>query len=116
MTAAVKVFSHAGVVSVPIVGQALATSDQAFVALKQPYLGSDALSCDTSTADASETSAAPKGTTCVRVDVQTGKVVHYELTPQNATLRTATANSPTIEGRNTLQFGEGWRLSVLEQT
>lgn len=116
MTTAVALFTHSGVVSVPVANQNLASSDQAFVVLKQPYLGSDALSCDTSSADASETSAAPRGTTCVRVEVETGKVVYYELTPDGADLRTATSASPTMEGRNTLQFGDGWRLSVLEKS
>lgn len=114
MTTAVHVFSHAGVVSVPVANQNLAASDDAFVLLKQPYMGSDALSCETGAADVSDTTAAPKGTTCVRVEVQTGKVVGYEVTPQGADLRTATANSPTMEGRNTIQFGESWRLSVIE--
>lgn len=113
MTTAVNIFSHPGVVSVPVANQNLAASDQAFVLLKQPYLGADALSCTTGAADASETSAAPKGTTCLRVEVEVGKSVYYEVTPKNQDLRTATAASPTLEGRNTVEFGEGWRLSVL---
>lgn len=114
MTTAVRIFSHSGVVSVPVANQNLASSNEAFVLLKFPYLGSDTLSCETGAADASETTAAPKGTTCARVEIATGKAVYFEVTPQGADLRTATANSPTMEGRNTIQFAEGWRLSCLE--
>lgn len=114
MTTAVHIFTHSGVVSVPVANQNLAASNDAFVLLKQPYLGGDTLSCETGAADASETTAAPRGTTCARVEVQSGKVIGYEITPQGADLRTATANSPTMEGRNTIQFGEAWKLSVIE--
>ena len=114
MTTAVRIFSHAGVVSVPVANQQLQGSDQTLVMLKQPYLGADALSCETGSADASEVSAAPRSTALLLVEVENGKTVHYEVTPTNSDLRTATNASPTLTGHRTISFGEGWRISVLE--
>jgi len=114
MTASVKIFAHAGVVSVPVANQNLQTSDAAFVLLKQPYLGRQALTADTGAAVASDAANAPSGTTCIRVEVAPGSIVAYEVTHANATLRDADASSPTLEGKQTLAFGPGSRLSVLQ--
>lgn len=114
MATAVRIFTHAGVVSVPITSQNLAASDGALVLLKQPYAGSDSLSCDTSTADASEVSAAPTSVKLALIEVETGKTVAYEVTPAGWDLRTATANSPRLTGSRVIEYGPQWRLSCLE--
>lgn len=115
MTTAVHCFAFAGVIGIPRVGG----NDLTFAvvqAIKFPLLGRDLLSCTTGSADASEVSAAPAGTAALWVQVEQGKRIRYEVTPAGQTLLTADATSPVLSGETQLQFGEGWRLSVLEAT
>jgi hypothetical protein len=113
MTAAVRIFAHSGVVSVPIANRNLAASDEAFVVLTQPYLARESLTAGTEPVT-SDAAAAPKGTSCLVVEVETGKTISFEVTPANADLRSADMDSPRLTGRNVIHFGPGYRLSVLE--
>lgn len=113
MTAAVRVYSYSGVVSAPIKNQNLATTNDAFVLLVQPYLAREVLSATASPVATSATTA-PTHTNCLVIEVETGKTIAYEVTPANADLRTADTDSPRITGRNVISFGAGDRLSVVE--
>jgi hypothetical protein len=84
------------------------------MAHKQPILGRDLLSCDTGTADASESSAAPARTEVAYIQVQSGKRVYIEIIPSGHTAVTASTTSPIIEGNHTIPFGPGWTVSVKE--
>lgn len=115
MSASVRIFSHTGVVSVPIANQALQASDAAFLLLTQPYKAGEALTAD-AVAVTSSVNTAPAGSALLAIEVQNGKTIAYEVTNENADLRVATANSPYLTGRNVISFGPGSRLSVLEIT
>jgi hypothetical protein len=113
MSALVRCFTHDGVVSVPVANQALQASDTAFLLLKQPYRAKESLTVEGSTVS-TDAATAPNGVTCIVIEVQTGKEVGYEITTENAELRSATTDSPRLTGRNVLQFGAGWRASFIE--
>lgn len=115
MTALVRCFSYGGVVSVPVANQALQASDKEFLLLKQPYMANETLSVAGS-AVSSSAGLAPAGTVCLAVEIETGKTVGYEVTTENGAARTATTDSPRLEGRNIIQFGAGWSLSLIEIT
>lgn len=115
MTAIVRVFCLSGIHVAPTVSGTNLTYDSVQL-LRLPYLGRDSLSCDTSTVDSSEAASAPTGTNLAYVQVQSGKAVHYELTPQGQDLRTADTDSPVLTGNATLIFGAGWRIQVKEAT
>ena len=113
MSANVHCFAFAGVIGIPRVGG----NDLTFAvvqAIKFPLLGRDLLTCDTGTADASLAAAAPAGTAALWVQVEQGKRIRYEVTPAGQTLIEAGSTSPSLSGETQLQFGEGWRLSVIE--
>lgn len=116
MTATVRIYAHSAVVSVPVANQNLASSDAAFVLLKQPYLGREVLEADSGSSVESDPSNAPDNTACLLVEVQTGKEIAYEVTPQNATLRDADSDSPRLTGSKVIHFGPGSRLSVIDVT
>jgi len=114
MSASVRLFSHSTLVALPIdyAGQ---RSENASFVLRQPYLAGQAISANTSTAQTSSAAlASDAGTKILRVEVQQGKVVHYEVTPSGYDARTATTSSPTLKGRDQIQFGPGWAVSLLE--
>lgn len=112
MTATVRVFSISGL----LIAEAQSNrgySDSVHV-VKYPPLGRDLLSCDTSTADLSEASAAPTGSYLAVVQVEAGKTVYFEVNPPGIEAVEAGDTSPTLSGEQLLQWGEGWRLSVKE--
>ena len=113
MTAQVHIFTFSGVIAFPRIGGNDLTHS-VVQAIKFPLMGRDLLSCTTGAADTSEASAAPAGTAAVWVQVEQGKRVRFELTPAGQTLLVAGATSPILAGETQLQFGHGWRISVLE--
>ena len=50
----------------------------------------------------------------LRVEVQKGKVVHYRITTQSGTVIAATTNDATIEGKDNLDWGQGYTISFIE--
>ena len=112
MTALVGLFTFGGLTTLPVVSGIVNRSDSV-MAHKEPILGRDLLSCETGTADASESTAAPDKTEVALVQVQSGKRVYYEVST-SGTPTTANSTSRIMEGSNTLPWGPGWRISVLE--
>lgn len=111
--AEVKMFAWAGLVSAPVVSGTRYATDSVQM-FKHPYLGSERLVANTSSAVSSDAASAPDNTNIALIQIEPGKRVTYEITPGGHTLKTATINSPTIQGDVTLHFGPGWRISVLE--
>jgi len=88
--------------------------DNAVYLLTQPYLAKESLTVD-SVSIASDVALSAAGETkLLQVQVQSGKKVHYEITPSGATLREATTDSPIISGDETLHFCGGFRISFIE--
>lgn len=112
--AVVRVFSLSGLSTAPV-RTARGHADSVQLAIYPP-LGRDLLNCTTGSADLSEASAAPKGCTIAMVQVETGRIVHFEIIPAGRTLVTADTTSPTMSGQQVFNWGEGWRISVLEAT
>jgi hypothetical protein len=113
MTAAVRLFCFQGLVPAPVVAGDRLSYDSVQL-LKWPALGRDLLSCTTGATDISEATAAASKTALALIQVEAGKTIHYEIIPENAAVVEADETSPTLSGQTTIQFGPGWRLSVLE--
>ena len=113
MTAKVRIFTLDGVTVAPVVSGTRLSYDSVQL-LKLPYQGRDLLECTTVAADLSESAAATTKTALAYVQVEAGKAVHYEVTPQGFELRTADVGSPILRGDTTIGFGPGWQISVLE--
>lgn len=113
MTAYVKIFAISGTVVAPVVGGDRLSYDSVQL-IKWPPLGRDLLSCDASTVDTSQESAAPANTRAAFVQVEPGKRVYYEIARKGATLATPDATSPELSGETMLLFGPQDRISVKE--
>ena len=115
MTAVVRLFAHAGMVALPIASYSGQQSFHANFALKQPYLSRQMITADTGGAQTSNAALSDsEHTKLLRVEIQPGKRVHYEVTPAGATLRVADTSSPILEGNDALEFHRGWLISLLE--
>ena len=113
MTAAVKIFSHRGLVAPRVTTTSQTSSDAVFV-LEQPYLAREALTAGAS-ATASSAATCPAETTLLRIEVQDSKTIGLELNPPGRSVA-ATANSPTLSGKDTYQAGKDWTISVIDLT
>ncbi|MDO9381850.1 MAG: hypothetical protein Q7T86_03210 [Hyphomicrobiaceae bacterium] len=113
MTATVHFFTANSLVSAPVQGRNL-TFDSVLY-LKQPPRGRDVLETTSPAADTTDAAASPAGVEIAYFQVEPGKSVYYEVTPQGADLAVATSASMYASGNNTIPWGEGWRLSVLEK-
>lgn len=112
--ATVRIFTYSELLSAPInpsVGRPI--GDSLFL-LREPYLDNETLSPTTSTAATSAAATAPTKTKLLKVQVDPGERVHYEITPSEQTLRTATTDSPLTSGEQIFSFNEGDRISLLE--
>ncbi|MCV0371737.1 hypothetical protein [Filomicrobium sp.] len=114
MTAVVRCFAIDGLVQIPIASSAQLATNSSYV-LKFPYLANETLSVDSAVSSSESLSANPY-TRALRVEVDDGAVVHFEVSPKGAPLRTATTDSPTLEGKELLTFGAGWVVSFLEKS
>lgn len=111
MTAAVKIFTHRGVVAAPVLTRSQDTKDTVFV-LEQPYLAAEALTAG-GAAVSSSAATAPAKTGLVRIEVEDGHTVRIEFNPPGRTA-VATANSPAFSGKDVAMFGQSWTMSVIE--
>jgi hypothetical protein len=112
--ATVRIFSYSELLSAPInpsVGRPI--GDSLFL-LREPYLQNETLSPTTGSAATSAAVTAPAKTKLLKVQVASGQQVHYEVTPNNQDLRTATTDSPITSGEQMFSFNEGDRISFLE--
>lgn len=110
MTAAVRVFFHAGVTTAAVAAGTRYTTDSVAM-LKQPYVGRASVTAVTG--EAQSTSAAPNGTKIAYVQVQEGKAVHYEINPENRSTP-ADTSSPILSGSTQFECGSNWTLSFRE--
>lgn len=116
MTAIVRISMYASLITAPVAGSSGRLSTDSVGLLKQPRLGGEKLTVS-NTSVPSLSATAASGTQLALVQVQPGKVVHYEVTPQpDADILPATDTCPTIEGSTIVNFGPGWRISFLENT
>lgn len=115
MTAIVHFFTFSGLTTAPVVGGDRYSTDSVMY-LKETIKGRAKLECDESTSAATDHNASPVGSLVAYVQIQPGRTVYYEITPDNVDeLVPADDTSRYASGNLTLQWGTGWRLSVLEK-
>lgn len=114
--ASVRIYAYSGLIDAPLLsGGRRPVSDAVFL-YKEPYLAGEVLEPTTGSPATSSANTAPAETTILRLQVDGGKRVHYEVTPQGFDLRLATTNSPITSDDDIIRFSEGWRISLLEVT
>lgn len=116
MTASVSVFVASGLTPIEVKGGVNKHFD-AVLALHEPLLGRDVLSCDNTTPDSTAVDISPENARCLFVQVEEGKTVYFEITAdRTADIVNADSTSRWMSGNNHLHWCSGWRLSVLEKT
>lgn len=114
MSAAVRCYAYSGVKVIPVAsGSGQYVAHSAFF-WKEPYLARETLTASTGGAATSAAAlSSNNGVTCLRVQVENNKRVHIEINPPSRNVA-ATSDSPIISGDQTVDFGPGWSISVLE--
>ena len=113
MTTIVRIFAHSGLVKSPIAPGVGATTETS-ANLKLPPEGREKLTVDQYTAVHSKETTAPGPTRLLFIQVQDGRRVHFEVTPENREIVPADDSSMVVSGERIIQFGPGWRISFLE--
>lgn len=113
MTAAVRMFAYAGVTPLNRVSDQQAVNNTEFV-YREPYLANQTITINTGGSQTSSVNLSPQGSRVLRIEVQKGHVVHYEVTLQGNAPKVATTDSPTLEGHDHVDWGVGYTISLLE--
>ena len=108
---AVRMFSYAGVVPIKLAANTQESRNSAFV-LKEPHLAAQSFT-PSGSPQSSTTDLSPQGSGLLRVEVSKGVVIHYEVSLPHQTPAIATATSPTIEGKENLDWGPSYVISIL---
>jgi hypothetical protein len=119
MSFPVRIFGHQGIVPLKVVEDTQYRADSVFQ-LKQPYLWKQQLTADTGAAVSSTANTDLGGhtldaTTILRIEVPDGKTIAYEVNPPGRAV-VATTASPRLSGKDQIQFGVNWIISVIDVT
>lgn len=99
----VRIFAYPGIVAA-IQPQIVQQSADSVFMLRDPYLTGQKLASNGATEVAS--AVMPKGTKLLRVEVDDGNTIRYEVR-MGPNVRTASTNSPTLSGREIVFVSEG---------
>lgn len=115
MTASVKLFTYDGVVAMPVGSDNGQLVQHTGFMFKERYKARETLTASTGAAVSSAAAlSANAGIRLLRVQVETAKRVHYEVTPSGYEGVNADTSSPIISEDENIQFGQGWTISFLE--
>lgn len=117
MSFVVRIFGHAGLTRMKVLGSSQLSTDSVFQ-LQQPYLWAQQLTANGLTPATSTPAPQPSGqsvdnTDVLRIEVPDGQSIRYEVNPPNRNVA-ASANSPMIAGRDQIKFGSGWTISIVD--
>lgn len=114
MSATVRCFAFPGMISLPVSSYSGGRGDNAVWVLKQPYLAAETITATGTAATSGSELSANGATNLLRIEVEQGKRVRYEVTPYGHDARVATSDSPVLYGEETLHFGPNWTISLIE--
>lgn len=116
MSFPVRLYGHAGLARMTVISAGQFSSDSVFQ-LTQPYLWTQLLSAS-GTAVSSTIPALPAGmsldaTTILRIEVQDGQSIRYEVNPPGRNIAAGT-QSPILTGRDQIKWGQTFTLSIVD--
>lgn len=103
MTFSVRIYAYSGIVAA-IQPQVVQQSADSVFLLRDPYISGQKLTSNGATEVAS--TALPVGTKVLRVEVDDGNTIRYEVR-MGANTRAASTNSPTLSGRELIFVSDG---------
>lgn len=114
----VRIYGHAGLARMNVIGNAQFSSDSVFQ-LTQPYLWTQLLVVNGATPVVSTIPSLPAGmsldaTTILRIEVPDGQSIRYEVNNGTARNIAAGTQSPILTGRDQIKWGSTFTLSVVD--
>lgn len=115
--AKVRIYTHTGMVSAPIVagGTMRPTTDSMFL-LKLPYIGGEVLEVTGKKPATSKPETAGRKTSVIFVQLPENTWVHYEVTPEGQPAREVSDASPILKEDRILDFSPGATISFMAAT
>lgn len=118
MAYSVRIFGHQGIVPLKVVEDTQYRADSVFQ-LKQPYIFKQVVSADAAAASSAANidfgGHTLDPTSLLRIEVPDGKTIAYEVNPPGRNV-VATADSPRLSGKDQIQFGSSWLISIIDVT
>ena len=114
MTVKIRCFVIEGMIAGAISSYGGRNSENAVWLPKMPYLASETLTVGATASATGTDLSANQHANIVMVEIEAGKRVRYELSTKNVSLRDATQDSPVIYGESLVAFGQGYRISFIE--
>lgn len=114
MTFAVRIFAYPGIVAA-IQPQIVQQSGDSVFMLRDPYISGQKLTSNGATPVSSV--PLPTGTKLLRVEVDDGNTIRYEMqmgANSGANVRAASTNSPTLSGREIIFASDGAVFSFVD--
>ncbi|HSV24362.1 MAG TPA: hypothetical protein VLJ17_15205 [Xanthobacteraceae bacterium] len=113
MTVSVRIYGHTGLEQLVMPTPRQFTGDTVFV-LVQPYVFQENLTAGA--VAVSSTSNSDSRVRLLRIEVQDGGAIRYEINPPNREggVVVANVNSPILSGHDNFYFRQGWSLSVID--
>ena len=113
----VRIYGHAGLVAMKCVDESGQARSDSVYQLQMPYLWGQTIPVSGS-AQSSAAAGIPAGhtqdiTTILNIEVPDGQTIRYEVNPPNRNT-TAGVNSPSLSGKQQVQFGAGWTISMID--
>ena len=113
----VRLYGHGGLKQMKVLQSHQFASD-AIYQLDQPYLWNQTLVTNGATAVSSTPATLPAGQTLdatdiLRIEIPDGCAIRYEVNPPTRSVA-ASVNSPLIEGKVQIKFGQGWTISIID--
>jgi hypothetical protein len=109
----VRLYGHVGTNQIPCVNQVQNQSDSV-QRLVYPYQFAQLLVTNGST-PVSSVADPQQNTNAVRIEVQDGQTIRFEINPPNRAVAAST-NSPRLSGEDVFFWGNGYTISLIEGT
>lgn len=116
MSVKVRCFAIEGMIAGAISSYGGRNSENAVWLPKMPYLARETLDASAIALATGTDLSISQYANMVMVEVEAGKRVRYEISTKNLALRDATQDSPVLYGETLVAFGQGYRISFIEDT
>lgn len=114
MTVKVRCFVIEGMIAGAISSYGGRNSENAVWLPKMPYLAQQTVTADGTAVATDPSMSVNQHSNMLMVEVQANKRVRYEVSTKNVDLRNATQDSPVLYGESLIAFGQGYRISFIE--
>lgn len=116
----VRIMGHDGLVAMKVINDSGQQHSDSVYQLRQPYLWEQTISVSGAAVSSTAVTNVPgytlDPTSIIRIEVPDGQTIRYEINPPNRPggVKTASADSPSLSGKDQFQWGAGWTISMVD--